>query len=70
MSINGTYTNLDDLYTGIRCGEAELTADLPTFGGETPEDTQEIWSWDETRLMVGTDTNNIDIVLRSEWYGE
>lgn len=27
---------------------------LPTFGGEPPADTQEVWSWDEDNLLVGT----------------
>lgn len=26
---------------------------LPTFGGDEPQDTQGIWSWDETRWIVG-----------------
>lgn len=27
--------------------------DLPTFGGEEPESTIGVWSWDEDRLLVG-----------------
>jgi hypothetical protein len=27
--------------------------DLPTFGGVAPRDTMGIWSWDESRLLVG-----------------
>tara|TARA_R110002126_G_scaffold262748_1_gene405651 strand:+ start:267 stop:614 length:348 start_codon:yes stop_codon:yes gene_type:complete len=27
--------------------------DLPTFGGEAPPSTAEVWSWDEGHLLVG-----------------
>lgn len=40
---------------------------LPTFGGATPADTHGIWSWDETRLLVGESQNEIDLVPRAEW---
>lgn len=26
---------------------------LPNYGGEEPDDTSCVWSWDETRLLVG-----------------
>ena len=26
--------------------------DLPTFGGEAPSNTDGVWSWDATRLLV------------------
>ena len=38
--------------------------DLPTFGGEEPDDTSEVWSWDETRLLVGTCADDIEIINR------
>jgi hypothetical protein len=38
---------------------------LPTFGGEEPKDTGEIWSWDKTRLIVGTCKNDIEIIDRN-----
>lgn len=30
-------------------------SDLPTFGGEGPRDTMEIFSWDEDRILVHSD---------------
>lgn len=37
---------------------------LPTFGGETPASTAEVWSWDATRLLVGTCPSDAQIVMR------
>ena len=41
-------------------------SDLPLFGGEEPEDTAEIWSWDEARLIVGISSDSIEIISRNE----
>jgi len=35
---------------------------LPTFGGEAPDDTDEIWSWDEARLLVSDGIGGFEIV--------
>ncbi len=40
---------------------------LPTFGGEEPANTAEIWSWDETRLLMGTCADDLEIVDRKAW---
>lgn len=37
---------------------------LPTFGGEEPRSTREVWSWDATRLLVGTCADDLEIVAR------
>lgn len=42
----------------------KLWENLPTFGGAEPDDTAEIWSWDEQRLLAGWD---LEIVPRGEW---
>jgi hypothetical protein len=42
---------------------------LPSFGGKEPEDTSEIWSWDETRMIVGRGFDEIEIVDRDAYYG-
>lgn len=39
--------------------------ELPTFGGEAPADTQGVWSWDATRLLVGTCASDLRIVARA-----
>lgn len=31
--------------------------DLPTFGGEDPGDTDEIWSWDKQNLLLCNQEN-------------
>ena len=33
--------------------------DLPTFGGETPECTLGVFSWDETHLLIGPDLQRV-----------
>lgn len=38
--------------------------ELPTFGGEEPADTAGIWSWDATRLLVGTCASDLRIEAR------
>lgn len=40
---------------------------LPIFGGEEPADTMDIGSWDETRLLVGTCAQDLQIVARKDW---
>jgi hypothetical protein len=40
---------------------------LPTFGGETPEDTMGIWSWDRHRLLVGDGFEDLRIIDRHAW---
>lgn len=49
--------------TAHTCGNLDWTA-LPTFGGEEPSDTGGIWSWDATRLLVGSCASDLRIVYR------
>jgi hypothetical protein len=50
-------TTLDELLVVLQkmtdSREVDMTS-LPTFGGREPSDTAGVWSWDETRLIVGT----------------
>jgi hypothetical protein len=41
--------------------------ECPTFGGDEPEDTAGMWSWDEDHLLVGEGWGNCQIVARGEW---
>ena len=69
-------TNLDELLILLRSGASWLGApmaageidgsSLPTFGGADPEDTIDVWSWDESRLIV-TGSASLEIVSRAEW---
>ena len=46
--------NLDEPEYGSTLNAYGLSmAGLPTFGGEEPRNTMDVWSWDERRVMVG-----------------
>jgi hypothetical protein len=61
--------NLDSLLEAMRADSPDLPAwdSLPTFGGEAPADTQEVWSWDAARLIVGSCSADVSIVTRDDW---
>ena len=40
----------------------DWSTSLPNFGGEEPEDTTHVWSWDETHLLVGTCADDLRLV--------
>ncbi len=42
-------------------------SECPSFGGDEPEDTAGVWSWDETHLLVGEGWGGLEIVARGEW---
>lgn len=54
-----------DVWLGapIAHGELDWSA-LPKFGGEEPGDTNEVWSWDADRLLVGSCRDDLEIVDR------
>lgn len=64
----GAPATLDELYDAMRHDDPALPSwdSLPTFGGVEPVDTTEIWSWDKTRLIVGTCSHDIRIVERRD----
>jgi hypothetical protein len=42
--------------------------ELPTFGGAEPENTLEVWSWDEDSLLVGIGScQDWDIISREDY---
>lgn len=47
-------------------GEYFEFRDYPVFGGEEPDDTTCVWSWDQDRLLVG-ESLPFEIVSRQEW---
>ena len=60
--------NLDELFDALKWREQFARADwtdLPTFG-EFPDDTECVWSWDETRQIVGTCADDILIEDRND----
>jgi hypothetical protein len=60
--------NLDELLAALRSRpyDERLMTNLPTFGGEEPASTGGVWSWDATRLLVGTSRDDFRIVPRAE----
>ena len=40
--------------------------DLQTFGGDEPDSTLGVWSWDSNSLLVGTCADDLKIVSRAE----
>jgi hypothetical protein len=59
---------LDALLEAVRAGlysERQMTK-LPTYGGPEPRDTAGVWSWDATRLLVGTCSEDFRLVPRDE----
>lgn len=67
-------TDLDDLYRKMLADHpstlnrfGQWSSDLPNFGGEEPDDTDGVWSWDETRLIIGEFAGNLEIITREEF---
>lgn len=57
--------SLDDLLEAMLEGvDVGPWDDLPVFGGEDPEDTRCVWSWDVDRMIVGTCADDLEIVSR------
>ena len=62
--------DLDDLFNKMMydhpavMDKGSWSTDLPNFGGERPDDTDGIWSWDEKRMIVGTCNNDLQIIER------
>ena len=65
-----TMDNLQSLCEAMRNDAAETLdndgwrTDLPTFGGVEPVDTNGVWSWDATHLIVGTCNEDLEIIER------
>ena len=66
--------SLDDLLEALQVAAEvapEVTRDadlssLPTFGGDEPSDTNEVWSWDAERLLVGQCVSDMHIIPRGQ----
>ena len=71
---SGPIDDLDDLCDALRLGgrvsvypegatQASDMDELPTFGGDVVT-TELVWSWDSTRMIVGTCADDYEIVAR------
>jgi hypothetical protein len=58
----------DGLDAGELIGDyGRALQECPTFGGDEPEDTAGVWSWDDTHLLVGEGWGGLQLVARGEW---
>ena len=48
---SGPIEDLSDLLSVLRSWDVQVDADLPTFGGEEPDDTYRVFSWDADNLL-------------------
>lgn len=44
--------------------DGSWSVEMPTFDGDEPDDTSAVWSWDDSRLLVGTHADDLEIVDR------
>ena len=60
--------NLDELYEMMKNDDVSLPEwdCLPVFSDKDIEDTLEVWSWDNTRKIVGTCSYDIEIIDRTD----
>lgn len=58
--------SLVSLLDAIKSGILPLSAQLPEFGGEEPVCTVGVWSWDETYLLVGDCSGDVEIESREQ----
>jgi hypothetical protein len=70
QNLKTQYPTLDSLLASMRSGalsgcDADWT-DLPNYGGTTPENTVGVWSWDETRLLVGECSDDLVLMNRAD----
>ncbi len=60
----------DDKATYNIMVQSGLWDSLPTFGGTEPTDTECIWSWDETHLIIGSCSQDLQLVSRVDYFTE
>jgi len=69
-TLKAQHLTLDSLLASMRSGalsgcDADWS-DLPNYGGTTPENTVGVWSWDETRLLVGECSDDLVLLNRAD----
>ena len=70
VQVKAKHPTLDSLLASMRSGALSGRdtdwSDLPNYGG-APVDALGVWSWDETRLLVGECSSDVTIVDRTDW---
>lgn len=68
------FADLDDLYQKMLVNHpstlnrfGQWSSDLPNFGGEDLAGNDGVWSWDETRLIIGEFAGDLAIITREEY---
>ena len=66
VDAQNAYPTLDDLYNAIKSHEFYSLdwSSLPFYSEDEPENTSEVWSWDENRMIVGTCADDMQLVAR------
>lgn len=59
--------NVKELKALLEGGFWSLCPNLPCFGGQLPEDINEVISWDRRFVLVGTKLDNLSITSRDDW---
>ena len=59
-------TNLEELKAAMIANPSADWTELPEFGGDEIENPIEVWSWDETRVLVGTCADDLEILSRDD----
>ncbi|XZZ40573.1 hypothetical protein ACJJIE_01740 [Microbulbifer sp. TRSA001] len=60
--------NVGELYNNFVQGLWVFSlSNVPSFGGEPPRDLEEVISWDQKNVLVGTEVSNMEIVPRETW---
>ncbi len=60
---------LIDLFNAMKADDDSLPRwdSLPTYGGDEITDTESVWSWNETHMIVGDGQCDLEIVSREDW---
>lgn len=67
-SLGELLTTLHGVHAGLSDDDLACLdlSDLPIFGGEAPDDTHGVWSWDEQSLLIGAGWDDWEIVDRDD----
>lgn len=57
--------NIGELYNALLSRSWDV--EIPVFGGPEPEDTEGIWSWSDTYLIIGQCHDDLVIVTRRNY---
>ena len=59
--------SLEELYEWMKTVDYKEWENLPSFGGDAPDDTIGVRSWDHDHLIIGSCYRDLEIVTRVDW---